>query len=545
MSHLVKLGNNDLSFHWGRKRGLGGTKRNVQFYESFTFDNVEYCLYDCVYLFKKGENDAYIGKIVKIWEQSDHKKRVKILWFFRPCEIQNYLRDYSPLEKEIFLASGKGVGLTNINPLEAIAGKCHVVCTSVDKRNLQPSSTDVELADYIFYHVFDVGNYTISDVLADTIAGIEVKFLLNQRKNLKPASGSKVDANGIFDDQKDAFDDLHGHCKSASPKSLENQVNKDSSATAISPLPIDGVNEGNCDVEKPKYSTEDQANPTLSDEKLSKKRRLIDEAFKSSGASQKDKVDTCLRKRKVEHGDIHSCPLQREPTEKGFSEKRAKLSHEPLQKASLACSVQNDEKADSQSLEVIQRPNADRSKWFKGLSWDLRIKKAHEVGTLVLLSNVDPSYTSSDVENIIYNAFDLSCTAKVIPHSMFQDPNYGEAYVIFKARDMADLVVRKINNECLMQENGRPLICSKGLLKMPSKPSTSSFTGHLVIDKVRLQMQRDEMRKAVSTSHCSQPNTIEYEMALEWMLAQEKSAASLNLLNKVHSDEIRQVRRRA
>ena len=71
-----------------------------------------------------------------------------------------------------------------------------------------------------------------------------MKFLLNQRKNLKPASGSKVDANGIFDDQKDAFDDLHGHCKSASPKSLENQVNKDSSATAISSLPIDGVNEG-------------------------------------------------------------------------------------------------------------------------------------------------------------------------------------------------------------------------------------------------------------------------------------------------------------
>lgn len=117
MSQLVKHGNDDLSFRWGKKRGIGGENKDAQFYESFTFDNVEYCLYDCVYLFKKGENDAYIGKIVKIWEQSDHKKRVKILWFFRPCEIQNYLRVYSPLEKEIFLASGEGVGLTNINPL--------------------------------------------------------------------------------------------------------------------------------------------------------------------------------------------------------------------------------------------------------------------------------------------------------------------------------------------------------------------------------------------------------------------------------------------
>lgn len=68
-----------------------------------------------------------------------------------------------------------------------------------------------------------------------------MKFLLNQRKDLKSASGSKVDANGIFNGQKDAFDDLHGHSKSASPKSLEN---RDNPATAIGSLPIDGGNEG-------------------------------------------------------------------------------------------------------------------------------------------------------------------------------------------------------------------------------------------------------------------------------------------------------------
>ncbi|RDX91739.1 hypothetical protein CR513_26225, partial [Mucuna pruriens] len=40
------------------------------------------------------------------------------------------------------------------------------------------------------------------------------------------------------------------------------------------------------------------------------------------------------------------------------------------------------------------------------------------------------------------------------------------------------------------------------------------FTGHLVIDRAAIQKLRQEMRNAVSTSHCSQPNTIEYEWPL-------------------------------
>lgn len=42
---------------------------------------------------------------------------------------------------------------------------------------------------------------------------------------------------------------------------------------------------------------------------------------------------------------------------------------------------------------------------------------------------------------------------------------------------------------------------------------------------------------AVSTSHCSQPNTIEYEMAMEWLLVQQKSVRSFNALHKVSDCE--------
>lgn len=124
MAHSEDRSNDDIQFHWGKKRGIGGAKRDYQFYESFTFDNVNYSLYDCVYLFKHNEHEPYIGKILRIWEQSGHK-RVKILWFFQPNEIRNYLGDHVPLEKEIFLASGEGVGLFNVN---ALVNLIHVFC---------------------------------------------------------------------------------------------------------------------------------------------------------------------------------------------------------------------------------------------------------------------------------------------------------------------------------------------------------------------------------------------------------------------------------
>ena len=108
-----------IQFSWGKRRATGGVKMDIQFYGSFTLDNVKYSLYDCVYLFKHGETEPYIGKIVKIWEQNNAKK-VKILCFFHPDEIQNYLRG-PVMGKEIFLACGEGTGLADINPLVCLS----------------------------------------------------------------------------------------------------------------------------------------------------------------------------------------------------------------------------------------------------------------------------------------------------------------------------------------------------------------------------------------------------------------------------------------
>lgn len=106
-----------IEFVWGRKGSRGGLNKGCQFYKSFRYDGVEYLLYDSVYLYKDGERDPYIGKIIKIWEHHNRSRKVKVLWFFRPSEITNYIGDAEVAENELFLASGDGVGLTNINPL--------------------------------------------------------------------------------------------------------------------------------------------------------------------------------------------------------------------------------------------------------------------------------------------------------------------------------------------------------------------------------------------------------------------------------------------
>ncbi|KAF8407040.1 hypothetical protein HHK36_006165 [Tetracentron sinense] len=195
-------------FKWGKKRGVGGKKKDIQFYESFTYDGVEYFLYDCVYLYKEGEPEPYIGKLVKIWEQPDHKKKVKVLWFFRPVEIINWLGDDVPLDNEIFLASGEGVGVSNVDSLvitflitplrilpEVIDGKCNVVCTSKDSINPQPSMEEVKMADYIFYRTFDVGQFTISDKIDEKVAGVEVRFIFNKKEGQKSGDIPKLDAD--------------------------------------------------------------------------------------------------------------------------------------------------------------------------------------------------------------------------------------------------------------------------------------------------------------------------------------------------------------
>ncbi|VAH43841.1 unnamed protein product [Triticum turgidum subsp. durum] len=429
--------NENIQFSWGKKRAKGGAKMDTQFYGSFTFDNVKYSLYDCVYLFKNGESEPYIGKIVKIWQQNEAKK-VKILWFFTPDEIRNYLR--GPVaENEIFLASGDGTGLADINPLESIAGKCTVVCISKDERNRQPTPKEQTVADYIFYRFFDVGNCTLSEQVPEKIAGLEVNALLNP-KDEQVICYPDQDVQGM--DQKVGAGLVAPLTQSAAK--MEDEI-------PVAPLP-------------------------------------------QSAAKMEDEIP------------VAAVPLSQSVA------------------ISLPPSVKE---VDKVQVAAVPLPLAQ--------PWHEKLTQADREGRLVYIQNLDIRFGASEIVELIREALQLSCTAKPINHPTYDDPNNGKAYVVFNSRNIADDAVMKINSGLVV--GGRPLYCSKGLLKVP-KPASGALVGHLTISNQKMNpRQREEQKKAVSTSHCSQPNTIEYDLALDWMLVREKQAMKFSMLHKRHAGE--------
>ncbi|KAK9266277.1 hypothetical protein L1049_001798 [Liquidambar formosana] len=482
MSHLGDVKEEDIpEFKWGKKKGVGMMNKDVQFYESFTYDGVEYFLYDCVYLWHENESEPYIGKIVKLWEAPNYIKKVKLVWFFRPIEILNYLGDEKPLENEIFLASGEGIGLCNLNPPEAISGKCNVICTSKDRRNPQASEVELRMADFIFYRTFNVGSCTLFDNFPDSIAGIKVECFFNRKKDQEIISPPKV--KPIL---KERAERSSSFPKLVLDKTVENAVRDGKSVSTSEPRKSASKEE-----EASRYFRLPACNEKILDAKVpfSQNRGL------SKGVN--------------------------------FHEKASKISD----KASSQLAQDKGIKPDSQVFEVSRRPDTDTRKWFRQLPWEERMQRAHEQGTLVLLENLDPSYASSEVENVVWHAFNQRVEVKMIECSTFSSPHYGKAFVIFKSKVAAESAISELNRRCLMLSDGRPLIGRIQAPRVPGKPT--NFAGHLVIDKNRLQRQREEMRDAVSTSHCSQPNTIEFEMAMEWRLLQEKSDRWWRALHEV------------
>ncbi|KAG5048535.1 hypothetical protein JHK85_009638 [Glycine max] len=130
---------------------------------------------------------------------------------------------------------------------------------------------------------------------------------------------------------------------------------------------------------------------------------------------------------------MDSCDVEELPSKMlKIDKKPTKLTRGKFCKEFSTISPNVEPKLDFHPMEVTRRPNdEDRSKWFKDILWEEKMKTAYEQGRLMLLQNLDPSLSSSEVQ-----------------------------------------------------------------------------------------------KDAVSTSHCSRPNNIEYDMGIEWCLLQERANKS-------------------
>ncbi|KAK7335968.1 hypothetical protein VNO80_28133 [Phaseolus coccineus] len=458
-----------IDFKWGKKRGIGVTNKNTHYYESFVYEGVEYFLYDCVYLFTTGHVETSIGKLVKIYEKPTREKMIKVIWFFRPVEIRNFLGKYQPCWNELFLASGEGKGLSNINYLESIIGKCTVVCTSNDKRNPKPSEMELKKADYFFNCTFDVIRRVIIDKFTNEIDGVKVEQFFNRRRIDKTSNHLHVGTN--IRSEIVAKTCIISHC----------QVNN-----------------------KAEGRTCENIFPKQSSNSYPYKKRKIMEEKANIGRSNKT------------------------PDEDEIDEKNVEIKQEEKLKT------------DQNVINVIERPDAEKRRWFKKMPWDERLRRAQELNTLVLLNNLDPSYTSYEVEDLVWCALKAKVEARMIEWIPSSSTYYGRAFVIFKTKGEAESAISELNKRCLSLGEGRIVSAMKGTLCEPD--NKRKFSGHLVIDRTALQRQHQEMRNAVSTSHCSQPNTVEYQMSVEWVLHYAKFNACWNALYKRQMKEIQDVK---
>ncbi|XP_019089870.1 PREDICTED: protein ANTI-SILENCING 1-like [Camelina sativa] len=633
------IGSEGLEFKWGKKKSVGGRNKDVKFYESFTYDGDEYHLYDCVLVGNSSEPDStepFVGKIIKIWEHANKHipRKVKLLWFFKPSEILPYLEGVPEvLANELFLASGEGRGLANINELEAIGGKCSVLCISKDKRNPQPSDEEINSSDFVFRRAFDVGSCKIVDTIDDKIAGVDVKFLFNRACCEKETTAvRKIKADGNTDSLKPngplASDSVRkiednsfespdckesskggkeekekGHYQLATPRSTlaEERSNKDSGfrgnhcdgkaqesevkkqLSRQKSMPAEERYRNSCEASSSRiiHSTSKKAQVNDVKRQLTKQKSLPTEERYSEEPNGLD--DRPLKKQKLDSSvtvpDRRNTTILQHITSDGkkdtssFKRPRDKATMEEVppekpsfvKKRDLEVSVSEgkntkivtekvlskkssfgraedkllavDNERNYQVTEVSRRPDAEKIKWFRNLPWEESMREAEKKGTVVLLQNLDPTFTSDEVEDIVYSALNEQCEARMIERTSVTIPHIGGALVLFKTREVAERVIRRLDEGCLLLSNGRPLVASFAKITPPGKPP--SFSGHIKLYKTQT---RREMRDAVATSHCSQPNNLEFDMAMEWCLHQARHEHASESVSKRQLEEIKALR---
>ncbi|KAH9326309.1 hypothetical protein KI387_006487, partial [Taxus chinensis] len=542
----------------------------IQFYDSFTYDGVEYSLLDCVYLQKKDEPEPYIGKITKIWEDRKlRKNKIKVLWFFRPIEIRNWLKEVrSPANKEIFLASGEGKGVFNINLLEMIVGKCKVICTSADPRNPKPSEEDMNNADYFYNRTFDVDNHMVSE----SFAGIEAEIAFNKNGtitiwgNKSMANGSllsgkgeaKPGISGVLNKRKVDRIRNEGELKQAKTsekkpnnnetqnkemkqvmtlnekvkgnetlkeelkmietakeerkgnettneelKTIETAREEQKNGTAKEEIKKSDIlkdelkneefgNEESNKIETVKKETERNENsnderrksesvnqePTKAESEMPSKiaanvdspkqcpqlevrsnekkgnnnetskekkkpikraRIMVDSDEEANGMMrlQTDGSEIATRK-KTDSKKEFSAPENRVVKKAKLSDNFNKTSEKMAKTAPQLMELSKEKKLGREIVEITKRPDVESKKWFKVPAWDECLQNGYDQRAVIRIQNFDPSYTSSEIDDVIWHMLGERCTTKVMPRTVFSNPKFGDALVIFRTREGAD-----------------------------------------------------------------------------------------------------------
>ncbi|KAF7814444.1 protein ANTI-SILENCING 1 isoform X1 [Senna tora] len=105
---------------------------------------------------------------------------------------------------------------------------------------------------------------------------------------------------------------------------------------------------------------------------------------------------------------------------------------------------QAEDKAEMTMEALASFLNLTSSTRYKHDPWEERLRRAQELGSLILLNNLDPSYTPYEVEDLVRHALNERVEARMIEWSPTFNPHYGRAFVIFKTKDAAESAISRL-----------------------------------------------------------------------------------------------------
>lgn len=528
-------------FTWGKAKGT--SSKDKKYYNSFFYENEEYYLFDNVIVHDEENSDGHVAKIMKLWQDiSSGTMMTSLRWFLKPHELPSYLQSQMVREnsKELFLAFGKGKGVSNENKLDCIERKCKVLCTSKDDRNIQPSEYDLKDAEYFFNKIYNVDLKKLSNlegivkILGQDVLFNKPEWVSTERlsdgdtgfPSMNPFSSATLHETPAI--QKPVDDgQMHvpdSETRSGDPsgsRGYSTPLKRGSKADNLLPSLASARDKLMADGAKFRSSTKQETLHTLSgmprasQDALERSSLTAQQPLTRSASAKKSEQD--LPKEKVDAKAASETP----------SGGRALFADPLLQPGFMIPTRARSKQVQHHDSMLPSKPR------------DANLEESLCNGRVLLIHNVDPFFTSKDMHDLMKVAFKGCSDAQMLRQSGSLSAQAGEALLIFETDSLADLALQQLEENCLVLPGCRPLIASKVKPFDPGK--IARFPGHFPLDNFKLWKQRQEevMKKSFETSHFPDANTLEFEMATEWQSLNEWLSSCREQLCKMQREEER------
>ncbi|CAM6083597.1 unnamed protein product [Calypogeia fissa] len=157
--------------------------------------------------------------------------------------------------------------------------------------------------------------------------------------------------------------------------------------------------------------------------------------------------------------------------------------------------------------------------------WEETMQMALKQGKALFLQNLDPWFSSAEIEANLQELLRVSCDVRMLPPQNFTCCTSGQALVLFRTQTAAEEALFKFTENLLIwSKDERPVVASLADAKVAVGNRIHGFYNAELSGSQGVLPAGEEQKWAVATSHCSQANTVEYEMGIQWRLLQDRHA---------------------